>query len=178
MSERDDVVGKRLVVTCTDDPAVNVAVARCAEAHAIWVNSADDPSNCSFTLPAVARQRSLMLTASTGGVSPALAWWLLQRFERALDDAWLTMLDLLCDVTMRGLCGEPRPGCSWCSRTTPIGTRSGDLGLGPRVSLLGKPEHAQPKPRPTASSVADSRSSGRRAVMYVAWSSMSGFAAG
>lgn len=98
MSERDDAVGKRLVVTCTDDPAVNVAVARCAEAHGIWVNSADDPSNCSFTLPALARQGALMLTASTGGVSPALARWLRQRVERELDDAWLTVLDLLSDV--------------------------------------------------------------------------------
>ncbi|MCU1396494.1 MAG: putative precorrin-2 dehydrogenase [Ilumatobacteraceae bacterium] len=68
-----DVVGFQLVMTATDDPAVNAAVARDATEHRIWVNSADDPDNCSFILPAVARRGLLSVAVSTGGSSPALA---------------------------------------------------------------------------------------------------------
>ena len=65
-----------LVVTATDDPAVNQAVYDDAVAAGVWVNSADDPARCTFTLPAVHRQGPVLVTASTGGASPALACWL------------------------------------------------------------------------------------------------------
>ncbi len=42
----------------------------------MWVNAADDPSACSFTLPAVVRQGPVMVTVSTAGHSPALASWI------------------------------------------------------------------------------------------------------
>ena len=48
----------------------------------IWVNSADDPANCSFTLMSVVRRGDLVVTIGTGGRSPALATWLRRRFER------------------------------------------------------------------------------------------------
>jgi len=60
-------------MTATDDPAVNAAVAADATAAGIWVNSADDPANCSFILPAVARRGTVTVAVSTGGASPALA---------------------------------------------------------------------------------------------------------
>ena len=69
-ADLDDV---RLVITATDDPAVNAAVAADAGARGIWVNSADDPANCTFTLPAVARDGAITVAVSTGGASPALA---------------------------------------------------------------------------------------------------------
>ena len=68
-----DIAGHRLVMTATDDPAVNAAVAADATAAGIWVNSADDPANCSFILPAVARRGTVTVAVSTGGASPALA---------------------------------------------------------------------------------------------------------
>jgi len=71
-----DVEGYRLVITATDDPAVNAQVFRDADAAGVWVNSADDPANCSFTLPAIVRQGPIMVTLATGGHSPALATWL------------------------------------------------------------------------------------------------------
>jgi siroheme synthase-like protein len=63
----------QLVVTATDDPAVNAQVAADATAAQVWVNSADDPQNCSFILPAVARRGLVTVAVSTGGASPALA---------------------------------------------------------------------------------------------------------
>ena len=68
-----DLDGQQLVVVATDDPAVNARVAADASAAHIFVNSADDPANCSFILPAVARTGMVTAAISTGGASPALA---------------------------------------------------------------------------------------------------------
>ena len=94
-SDLDDV---HLVITCTDDPEVNRRVAEDATRRRIWVNSADDPWNCTFTLPAVARRGDLTLAISTNGRSPALARWLRRRFEREFDEAWVGLLDVLAEV--------------------------------------------------------------------------------
>ena len=61
------------MITATDDPAVNASVAADATRRGIWVNSADDPANCTFTLPAVARDGAITVAVGTGGASPALA---------------------------------------------------------------------------------------------------------
>ena len=90
-----DLEGFRLVVAATDDRAVNGAVYRDAEAAGVWVNGADDPEHCSFTLPSVVRRGSLLVTVSTGGRSPALARWLRQRLEREIGPEYAVLLDLL-----------------------------------------------------------------------------------
>lgn len=71
-----EAAGYRLVLAATDDPAVSQAVYRDAEEAGVWVNTADDPAACTFTLPSVARQGPVMVTVSTSGHSPALATWL------------------------------------------------------------------------------------------------------
>ena len=45
----------RLVVTATGNPVVDGAVFADADAAGVWVNSADDPERCTFTLPARVR---------------------------------------------------------------------------------------------------------------------------
>lgn len=90
-----ELVGYRLVITATDDPAVNRAVFDEGEAAGIWVNSADDPANCSFTLPARVRRGDLMVTISTSGRSPALAAWLRRRLGDELGPEYEELLDLL-----------------------------------------------------------------------------------
>ncbi len=93
-----DLEGQRLVITCTDDRAVNAAVYADAESIGVWANSADDPVNCAFTLPSVARQGDLAVTVSTTGRSPALSAWLRRRFEREFDESYAALLDVLADV--------------------------------------------------------------------------------
>ena len=88
----------QLVITCTDDRLVNRQVFRDADAAGVWVNSADDPVNCSFILPAVARQGDLTLTISTNGKSPAMATWLRRRFEAEFDERYDRLMDLLVEV--------------------------------------------------------------------------------
>jgi len=88
----------QLVITCTDQRAVNQQVFEDAEASGVWVNSADDPVNCSFILPAVARRGDLTLTISTNGKSPAMAMWLRRRFEAEFDHRYDQLMDLLVEV--------------------------------------------------------------------------------
>jgi precorrin-2 dehydrogenase / sirohydrochlorin ferrochelatase len=84
--ESSDLDGVRLVFTATDDPAVNAAVAADATARGIWVNSADDPANCTFALPAVARDGAVTIAVGTSGSSPALASHLRGELEKWLDE--------------------------------------------------------------------------------------------
>lgn len=79
-----DVAGFRLVVTATGDTTVDQQVFDDAEALGIWVNSADDPDRCTFTLPAVLRRGPVMVTTSTAGVSPALSSWLRGRLTNLI----------------------------------------------------------------------------------------------
>lgn len=79
-----DAARFRLVITATGNLDVDQQIFDECEAAAIWVNSADDPDRCSFTLPATLRRGPLMVTVSTGGASPALASWLRARIEEAI----------------------------------------------------------------------------------------------
>jgi precorrin-2 dehydrogenase/sirohydrochlorin ferrochelatase len=64
-----------LVIAATDDGEVNRAIRADADRARVWINAVDDPSACSFTLPAVVRRGPVMVTVSTAGHSPALASW-------------------------------------------------------------------------------------------------------
>jgi precorrin-2 dehydrogenase/sirohydrochlorin ferrochelatase len=68
-----DLDGVRLVVTATGHADIDAAVAADATVAGIWVNAADQPGDCTFILPAVARHGSLSIAVSTDGASPALA---------------------------------------------------------------------------------------------------------
>ena len=92
---RGEAGSYRLVVTATNDPVVNSLVARDCEAANVFVNSADDPANCTFTLPSVARRGDLQVAVSTNGRSPALARWLRRRIEREIDSGYTALLELL-----------------------------------------------------------------------------------
>ena len=88
----------RLAVAATGDPAVNQQVYDDAEAAGVWVNSADDPDRCSFTLPAIVRQGRLTVTVSTGGHSPALSAWLKERLDAELGPEYDVLVGVLADV--------------------------------------------------------------------------------
>lgn len=95
---RGEAASYRLVLTATDDPAVNRQVARDGRAANVFVNSADDPDNCSFTLPAVVERGDLRIAIGTGGRSPAFARWVRERLEQQFTDVHTRLLDVLGDV--------------------------------------------------------------------------------
>jgi len=90
-----DAARYRLVITATDDLEVTARVAADAEAAGVWVNAADDPSHCTFTLPARVRRGDLLLTVSTGGRSPAVAAWVRERLEGEYGPEWADLLALV-----------------------------------------------------------------------------------
>ena len=95
--EPGEAAGYRLVIAATDDPAVNHQVFLDGEANGVWVNSADDPENCSFTLPAVVRRGPITVTVATGGHSPAMASWLRTRLADELGPEYEVLLQLLAE---------------------------------------------------------------------------------
>lgn len=109
-----EVAGYRLAITATDDPAVNRQVYEDGEASGVWVNSADDPANCAFTLPAVVRRGPITVAVSTGGHSPALSSWLRNRLAAEVGPEYEVLLRLLAErreaLRSEGIATE---GLSW-----------------------------------------------------------------
>jgi len=113
LAERDDVAVERrpyrpgeaaayrLVVTATGDRAVDQQVFDDADAAGVWVNSADDPERCTFTLPAVVRRDPVVVAVATGGHSPALATWLRRRLEAELGPEVAVLAGLLGEARSR-----------------------------------------------------------------------------
>ncbi len=93
-----DAGGFDLVMVATDDGAVNGKVAADARAARVWVNSADDVPNCDFILPSVIRKGQIVVAASTGGASPALARRLREELDAYLTDDFEPLTELLAEV--------------------------------------------------------------------------------
>jgi uroporphyrin-III C-methyltransferase len=109
--------GFQLVITATDDPEVNAQVYAEAEAAGVWVNSADDPDHCSFTLPAVHRDGDVTVAIGTDGSSPALAAWLRDRVRDALPGGLAaTASQLAAERRAVQAAGESTEGRDWRPR--------------------------------------------------------------
>jgi precorrin-2 dehydrogenase/sirohydrochlorin ferrochelatase len=96
--EPSDLDDAWLATAATDDEAVNHAVFEAGGERRVWVNAADDPDNCSFTLMSVIRRGDLVVTVGTGGRSPALAAWMKERFTAELGPEYETLLELLSEA--------------------------------------------------------------------------------
>ncbi len=111
-----DTEGFWLVIAATDDPATNRAVHDEAVARGIWVNSADDPANCTFTLPSRLRRGPLVVAVSTGGQSPAFATWLRRRIAADLGPEHDALLDILAEHRRElRAAGQATEGLDWQS---------------------------------------------------------------
>ncbi len=126
--EPGDLDGAWLATTATGAPAVDHEVFAAGEARRVWVNSADDPANCSFTLTSVVRRGDLVVTVGTGGRSPALATWLRRRFTRELGPE-------VRDTVGRAVRGERRAA------------GIGAFQRGSRLAVGARFRHARPDPR-------------------------------
>jgi len=93
--EPSDVDDAWLVITATDDPAVNTSVFEACESARVWANSADDPANCSYTLMSTVRRSDIVVAIGTGGRSPALAKHLRQTLAATVGPEYETLLELL-----------------------------------------------------------------------------------
>ncbi len=84
--EPHDLDDIRLVVTATGDEQVDATISAQARARGIWTNAADQPADCEFILPAIARRGRVTVAVSTDGASPALARELRNVLDEFLTD--------------------------------------------------------------------------------------------
>jgi len=97
---RGDIAGSLLAVAATDDPDVNRAVFAEARESTILVNAVDDPSNCSFFVPASFRKGGLLLSVSTGGASPAMAARLCRELQEHIPGHIDSILEALAEARL------------------------------------------------------------------------------
>jgi uroporphyrin-III C-methyltransferase/precorrin-2 dehydrogenase/sirohydrochlorin ferrochelatase len=86
--EADDLNDMTLVISATNDNAVNQAVAAAANLRRIPVNVVDNPDLCDFIFPAIIDRAPLIAAVSSGGVSPVLARLLRSRIESMIPSSY------------------------------------------------------------------------------------------
>jgi len=90
-----DIDGMTLVVSATDDPALNRHVAELCREKGIPVNVVDDPANCTFVFPAICRKGPMVLAVSSGGACPAAAALVRDKASRLMPDEFIDAVERL-----------------------------------------------------------------------------------
>lgn len=90
-----DLDNAYLVFAATNSAEINKSVFKEAEEKHIFINSVDDPPNCTFILPSVLTRGDLTLAVSTGGASPAMAAKLRRMLEEYLPENIEEILEAL-----------------------------------------------------------------------------------
>src|SRR3990172_3679737 len=84
---KGDLVGALMVFSATDDDRVNRIVHHDAGELNIFINAVDDPPNCTFFVPSWFERGGLVISVSTGGVSPSMAARIRRDIEKIIPDA-------------------------------------------------------------------------------------------
>lgn len=90
-----DLQGAFLVFAATSSRSVQAQVMEEAKKYSALINSADDPRNSQFHVPAHFRRGQMLVTVATGGGSPALAKKLRQQLERDIEPEYADVVELL-----------------------------------------------------------------------------------
>ncbi len=124
----EDVIGAKVVLAATNDPAVNRRLVEAARARGILAQAADDKPYCDFYSPAVVRRGAVAMTISTDGGSPLLAGQLRRLLEAALPRGLTEVSDLMVRLRERGLKGLDKRGRLLKALADPTITRLVDRG--------------------------------------------------
>jgi siroheme synthase-like protein len=90
-----DLDHKILVISATDQQAVNEAVAQAAAARGLLCNVVDQPALCNFITPSIVTRGDLQISISTSGKSPTVA----QRVKREISEVIGTEYETLLEIT-------------------------------------------------------------------------------
>ena len=90
----EDLAGQVLVISATDQPAINEAVAHAAAACGILYNVVDQPALCNFITPALVTRGNLQISISTAGGSPTVAQLVKRRIAETIGDEYGALLEL------------------------------------------------------------------------------------
>ncbi|SFV67806.1 Siroheme synthase / Precorrin-2 oxidase / Sirohydrochlorin ferrochelatase / Uroporphyrinogen-III methyltransferase [hydrothermal vent metagenome] len=86
--EEEDVLDRTLIISATDDNAVNSAVSVLAKAENIPVNIVDSPDLCSFVMPSIIDRSPIVVAVSSAGKSPVLARLIRAKLESSIPNAY------------------------------------------------------------------------------------------
>ncbi len=101
--EEKDIGCPFLVISATNNIDINKKVAEMCFNRNIPVNVIDDPSLCTFQIPAVVKRGDLNIAVSTGGKSPMLAANLRKKLEGQFGVEYEIYIKILGDVRKRVL---------------------------------------------------------------------------
>ncbi|HEY9135877.1 MAG TPA: siroheme synthase CysG [Pseudomonadales bacterium] len=90
-----DLDGAHLVIAATDDEALNQAVSVAAQQRQIPINVVDNPSLCSFILPAIVDRSPIVVAVSSGGQSPVLTRLIRGKLETLIPAAYGELADVV-----------------------------------------------------------------------------------
>jgi uroporphyrin-III C-methyltransferase/precorrin-2 dehydrogenase/sirohydrochlorin ferrochelatase len=80
----DDVAGKLLVVSASEDAEIDACASAAARALGVPINVVDNPSLCTFVWPAIVDRDPITVAVSSGGSAPVLARSIRARIEPLL----------------------------------------------------------------------------------------------
>jgi precorrin-2 dehydrogenase/sirohydrochlorin ferrochelatase len=92
------LAGAALVFVATPDREQNGEIARAARERGIWVNSAENPGEGDFHLPATIGRGDFRLAVSTGGGGPALAAVAAERLRGLFGPEYGRLAALLAEI--------------------------------------------------------------------------------
>jgi precorrin-2 dehydrogenase/sirohydrochlorin ferrochelatase len=96
-----DLKGAFLVFAATDNRAVQDQIMKESAKYSVLINSADDPPNSQFHVPAHFRRGQMLVTVSTGGGSPALAKNIRLQLEKEIAPEYEAVVELLSQIRNR-----------------------------------------------------------------------------
>ncbi len=90
-----DLEGINLVFIATDNKELNSSIVKKCKERSLMCNVITNPHEGTFSLPALLRRDELLLTLSTGGLSPALSRSLKADIENFLDTGYCELCSFL-----------------------------------------------------------------------------------
>ncbi|TET17040.1 MAG: bifunctional precorrin-2 dehydrogenase/sirohydrochlorin ferrochelatase [Dehalococcoidia bacterium] len=93
-----DLKDALIAIAATDDPTVNVEVAREGRERGVLTNVVDDPEHSDFIVPSLLRRGDISIAVSTGGKSPALARRIRTELEQSFASEYASLALLISEV--------------------------------------------------------------------------------
>lgn len=86
--EASDINAQTLIVSATDDSALNAQVSQLAKSANIPVNVVDCPDLCSFVMPSIVDRSPIVIAISSAGKAPVLARLIRAKLESTIPHAY------------------------------------------------------------------------------------------